>query len=196
MVERTEPLRQDIDAIRDSMTQNLEQIESKVKGTVDTTVEQVKRTFDLQQQVSDHPWAALGVAFAAGYALGNMGGSDAASAYQPGEPMPYYSTEPSRERPEHDEKLADHEAAKRSYARSAPQRPQNSFLSGVFDQFSGELNMITSAAIAAGVAMLRDSIKEGLPQFGQEYERARQQVHNNEPASSELKSLYTNGTLP
>lgn len=194
MVERTEPIRQDIDAIRDSMTQKMEQIESKVKGTVDTTVEQVKRTFDLQQQVSERPWAALGLAFAAGYVLGTMGG-DAEPEYRPGEPMRYYG-DAQHERSNKDEQASNNEAGRPSYARSAPPRPQNNFIAGIFDQFGGELNTITSAALSAGVAMLRDSIKEGIPQFGQEYEKARQQTLSNEPASSELRPLFNNGTLP
>ena len=37
MDQRTEPIRQDIDAIRDSMTDKIEQIETKIKGTVEDT---------------------------------------------------------------------------------------------------------------------------------------------------------------
>ena len=55
--------------------------------------------------------------------------------------------------------------------------------------------MISNAAIAAGVGMLRDSIKDTLPQFSQEYERARQQTLSNVSGSSERDSASTKSTL-
>ena len=195
MAEGTEPIRQDIDAIRDSMTQKMEQIESKVKGTVDTTVEQVKRTFDLQQQVSERPWAALGIAFAAGYMLGTLGDGDSEPEYRPSEPMRRYTAESAREqadRKEQDDRPASYNANANRIERP---RQQDSFLAGIFDQFGGELNMISNAAIAAGVGMLRDSIKDILPQFSQAYERARQQTLSNVSGSSERDSASTKSIL-
>jgi len=72
---RTEPIKQDIDTIRESMTGKMEQIESKIKGTVEDTTESLKRGLDVKYQVGEHPWAALGTALLAGYALGSMGSS-------------------------------------------------------------------------------------------------------------------------
>lgn len=98
----TEPIRQDIDHIRESMTDKMEQIEAQIKGTVSDTTETLKRSLDVKYQVSQHPWAAVGVAVLAGYALGSMGGSDdSPSTYRyrddfrhnesrGGEPMRYY----------------------------------------------------------------------------------------------------------
>src|SRR5690349_12882221 len=76
MDQRTEPIRQDIDNIRDQMTEKIAAIEDKVKGQVNDTVENVKQAFDIKQQVGDHPWAALGVSLLAGYVLGTLGDSD------------------------------------------------------------------------------------------------------------------------
>jgi ElaB/YqjD/DUF883 family membrane-anchored ribosome-binding protein len=75
MDQRTEPIRQDIDAIRDSMTYKIEQIESKIKGTVEDT----RRMVDIKYQVSQRPWAALGVSLLVGYTLGSIGGDDTPS---------------------------------------------------------------------------------------------------------------------
>lgn len=102
----TEPIRQDIDHIRESMTDKMEQIEAQIKGTVSDTTETLKRSLDVKYQVSEHPWAALGVAILAGYALGSMGGSSSSSSpstyryrddfqhneFRGGEPMRYYGT--------------------------------------------------------------------------------------------------------
>src|SRR5215216_6244870 len=86
MDQRTEPIRQDIDSIRDSMTNKIEQIESKIKDTVDDT----RRMVDIKYQVSQRPWAALGVSLLVGYTLGSIGGSDTRSRPQRGEPFRYY----------------------------------------------------------------------------------------------------------
>jgi len=76
MDQRTEPIRQDIDALRDSMTDKMGQIEAKVKSTVDDTTETVKRAFDIKGQAAERPWAAVGLSLLAGYVLGSMGGSN------------------------------------------------------------------------------------------------------------------------
>jgi ElaB/YqjD/DUF883 family membrane-anchored ribosome-binding protein len=151
MAEGTESIRQDIDAIRGSMTDTMEQIESRVKGTVDTTVENVKRTFDVKQQISDQPWAALGIAVVAGYMLGSMGSdseSDSAPAYM---------------------------SAPDSLAKAAPASTPNKpgILDDVIDQFGDELNVLKSAAIAMAVTMVRDTIAQNMPQLAKMYQRAQ-----------------------
>src|SRR5215207_619618 len=86
MDQRTEPIRQDIDSIRNSMTDKLEQIETKIKGTVDDT----RRMVDVKYQVSQRPWAALGVSLLVGYTLGSIGGDDRNAEPQRGETLRYY----------------------------------------------------------------------------------------------------------
>src|SRR5437868_13888237 len=93
MDQRTEPIRQDIDSIRDSMTDKMEQIESKIKGTVEDT----RRMVDVKYQVSQRPWAALGASILIGYAIGSIGGDDTPAQPQRGETMRYYG-EPSDDR--------------------------------------------------------------------------------------------------
>src|SRR5215211_1513592 len=89
MDQRTEPIRQDIDSIRDK----LEQIESKIKGTVEDT----RRMVDVKYQVSQRPWAAMGVSLLVGYTLGSIGGNDTRAQPQRGEPFRYYG-EPNDDR--------------------------------------------------------------------------------------------------
>ena len=94
MDQGTEPIRQDIDAIRESMTDKIEQIETKIKGTVEDT----RRMVDIKYQVSQRPWAALGVSLLVGYTLGSIGGDHKREQPQPqrGESFRYY--EPHDER--------------------------------------------------------------------------------------------------
>lgn len=80
MDQGTEPIRQDIDQIRASMTDKMERIEARIKGTVDETTHSVKRMVDVKHQISEHPWTALGISILAGIALGSMGESDSSHA--------------------------------------------------------------------------------------------------------------------
>src|SRR5436190_14331211 len=105
MDQRTEPIRQDIDSIRDSMTDKIEQIETKIKGTVEDT----RRMVDIKYQVSQRPWTALGISLLVGYTLGSIGGDDTHTQSQRGEPFRYYE-QPHNDRAhlghEHDNSLA------------------------------------------------------------------------------------------
>lgn len=172
MSEETDAIRQDIASVRESMTDKIEQIESKVRGTVDTTVEQVNRLFDVRQQVHDRPWAALGVAALVGFAAGSMGGSK--SAHNRSSADTYYG---------YGNRSYGQPAAYGSgpYARHQPDR-SNDMMHELGDRFGNELRLITSAAMAAGVNMLRDTIKQSVPNFEQEYAKVRQDEHTRERA--------------
>ncbi|MBC8078698.1 MAG: hypothetical protein H7Y32_21660 [Chloroflexales bacterium] len=226
MDQRTEPIKQDIDNIRDSMTEKLSAIEDKVKGTVDETVEKVKgqvtdtvetvkQAFDIKQQVGDHPWAALGVSLLAGYVLGTLGDSDSDNNTQ------YRADYSKHDQPRYQYAGADYSKSEGSaasgynssaYSSSAPssgyvsgpaqsspgsynsfaqpQSKQGGFLNDLLGQFGGELDTIKTAAISSLVAMVRDTIKDAVPQFGQEYERVRQQ-HDDTPSSDSDATLNT-----
>jgi ElaB/YqjD/DUF883 family membrane-anchored ribosome-binding protein len=70
MAEGTEPIREEIAALRDSMSATVAQIESQVRTTLDEKVEQVHRVTDLRHLIADHPWQAMGLAVAVGYLIG------------------------------------------------------------------------------------------------------------------------------
>lgn len=185
MVEGTESIRQDIDAIRGSMTDTMGQIESRVKGTVDTTVENVKRTFDVKQHISDQPWAAMGIAVVAGYVLGSFDSGSSSS-----QPMPNYSSYNAATTD-----TSSYSGNGQSSA-SAPRKP--GLLADVMDQFSDEINMLTSAAVTMAVGMLRDTVQQNLPQLGQAYERTKQErqgsPYPNDTAQTSVSSPYADTT--
>jgi hypothetical protein len=180
MDQRTEPIRQDIDAIRESMTDKMEQIESKIKGTVEDT----KRMVDVKYQVSEHPWAALGAAVLVGYALGSMGGESSAAQPSAGTAFRYYP-EPADER-----RHATAERAERVQysAMASSQQPNRASEPGLIDQlksqFGDEIDMLKAAAMTSLVGLVRDTIRQNLPALNQEVERLRGErgQSNNAPA--------------
>jgi len=204
---RTEPIRQDIDNIRDQMTEKIAAIEDKVKGQVNDTVENVKQAFDIKQQVGDHPWAALGVSLLAGYVLGTLGDSDSdepqyrydynkhdqgryqfagsehskdQSNYTGGYNTNAYSSNAGSGYVSSGYSSGPAQSSPASYSGFAQQQKSGGFLNDLMGQFGGELDTIKTAAISSLVALVRDSIKDMLPQFSQEYDRVRQQ-HEDTP---------------
>lgn len=158
MEPQLEPIKQDIDDIRESMVAKIEAIEDKVKGTVEDTVEKVKgsvedtvetvrQAFDIKQQVGNHPWAALGIAVVAGYVLGSVSDDDTnASSYR------FASS--------------DGPAQQGSGGRG--------FFGDFLDQFGDEIDTIKTAAIASAVAMGREVVGDALPGFRNAYQQAQQ----------------------
>jgi hypothetical protein len=169
MDQGTEPIRQDIDAIRDSMSDKMEQIESKIKGTVEDT----RRMVDVKYQVSQRPWAALGASILIGYALGSIGGDDTPAQPQRGEPFRYYA-EPDDDRARqvrerypsfHDTSLARNDGARRA--------AQPGFVDQIMDQFGDEIQLLKAAAITSVSGLIRDMVRQNLPALNQEVERVR-----------------------
>jgi len=217
MDQRTEPIRQDIDHIRDQMTEKIAAIEDKVKGQVNDTVENVKQAFDIKQQVGDHPWAALGVSLLAGYVLGTLGDSDSdepqyrydynkhdqgryqfASSdhskdqgnYTGGYNTNAYSSNAGSGYVSSGYSSGPAQSSPASYSGFAQQQKSGGFLNDLMGQFGGELDTIKTAAISSLVALVRDSIKDMLPQFSQEYDRVRQQ-HEDTPVRESDATLNT-----
>lgn len=76
-------IRQEIDAKRDDATQKIDQLQAQVidtgeqlraqaQGVVDDSIQTVKQSLDVRQQIEQRPLLSLGVALAAGFALGGM----------------------------------------------------------------------------------------------------------------------------
>lgn len=183
MVERTEPIRKDIEATRASMTDKMEQIEGQVREKVDSTVSQARQALDLRHQVNERPWVAIGAALAFGFVVGSLGGNDTeAPSAQPGQPMRYY-TQP------------DQRATEDRQSNSRPQTSDthsntgsNNEMSGAIAQITGpireELSMMGIAAVRSAMRALRESLQESIPQFESEY-RAMQSEHDDDEPHSE-----------
>jgi len=120
------------------MTDKIEQIESKIKGTVDDT----RRMVDIKYQVSQRPWAALGVSLLVGYTLGSIG-SDSESRTQPqrGEPFRYYD-------PSHDDRARasrEYEADMRHSSYTSRADTQRAAQPGMLDQIMEQFGDVSAA---------------------------------------------------
>ncbi|GAB4423418.1 MAG: hypothetical protein OHK0015_00990 [Chloroflexi bacterium OHK40] len=186
MAEGTEPIRKDIDHLRDSMSETLEQIEGRIRGTVDNTVGQVRQVFDVRHQVSERPWLSLGLALAAGYLVGTMSGGDRPEPRygQPGQPMRYYAEPGERHegaRPAEAARTvapgASSAAAGIAGGQHGDHAGQGSYQGGLFarlaDPLGDELQAIAAAAMRSAFRTLRESLQGNIPHFDAEYRRAR-----------------------
>ncbi len=181
MDQRTEPIRQDINSIRDSMTDKLEQIENKIKGTVDDT----RRMVDVKYQVSQRPWAALGVSLLVGYTLGSIGGDDTHAQPQRAESFRYYgesSDDRARSGRERDTDGRNAAAWQPSDTRRAA---QPGMLDQIMEQFGDEFQLLKAAAITSVIGLVRDAVRQNLPGVDQELGRLRsQQGQSSTPAAT------------
>jgi len=169
MDQRTEPIRQDIDSIRDSMTDKLEQIETKIKGTVEDT----RRMVDLKYQVSQRPWAALGVSLLVGYTLGSIGGDDRRAEPKRGETVRYYAERNDDRAHSVRERDTDARAATFTQHTDTRRAAQPGMLDQIMDQFGDEFQLLKAAAITSVIGLVRDAVRQNLPALDQELSRLR-----------------------
>jgi ElaB/YqjD/DUF883 family membrane-anchored ribosome-binding protein len=199
MDQGTDTVRKDIDATRDSMTVKMEQIEAKVRGTVDdvrtsvdSTVENVKenikQTLNLQDQVNERPLVMVGGSILAGFLLGALiggGGDDT--------PRSYSTSGAHRD-----------QDRTPTYGATGYSRSQKGSGAGFFDQFSDELETIKTAAMNTLGSLAREWMNENIPQFGEEFDRARRRRESqyqaadmaiNRPSTTETSDYHV-GTSP
>ncbi len=142
-------MRQEIDCTRSAMADKLEALEDRVMDTVQSaqetvedsiqlakdTVATVKRTFDIKHHVEQHPWLMVGGCVLAGLALGSL-----------------------FHRIRRNGSFDTAAPPPRSHSTSA-NRP------GFFDQFHEEIDKVEGMAIGYVMGLVRDSIKDAVPQL-------------------------------
>jgi len=65
----------DVTEVVDTVKDNIQETVAAVKENINETVESVKETFNINDKIRQHPWIALGGAFAAGFAGAMLVGS-------------------------------------------------------------------------------------------------------------------------
>jgi ElaB/YqjD/DUF883 family membrane-anchored ribosome-binding protein len=149
-------MREEIDSTRAAMADKLESLENRMIGTVQSakdtvensiqsakdTVASVKQTFDIPHQVEQRPWTMVGGCFLAGLALGCLvprGRRQSSNA--PSAPS-----------------ANGHAATPR-----LPAEPPSQL--GVLEPFREEIDKVKGIAIGYVMGLVRDSIKESVPQM-------------------------------
>jgi len=162
------------------MTDKIEQIETKIKGTVEDT----RRMVDIKYQVSQRPWAALGISLLVGYTLGSIGGDDTHAQAQRGEPFRYYD-EPNDGRMR-SARERDTDSRGASFAQHADKRrvAQPGMIDQIMDQFSDEFQLLKAAALTSVIGLVRDTVRRNLPALDQELGRLRSEQGDNSSSTS------------
>jgi len=152
------------------MTDKMEQIEAKIKGTVEDT----RRMVDIKYQVSQRPWAAMGASMLIGYAIGSIGGGeDTPSKPHRGETVRYYDQlSDDRSRTMHDRETQYRSASATQY-QDTHRQSNRGFVDKIMDQFGDEIELLKGAALASVTGLIRDTIHRNLPALQQEVDRLR-----------------------
>jgi hypothetical protein len=175
------------------MTDKLEQIETKIKGTVEDT----RRMVDVKYQVSQRPWAALGVSLLVGYTLGSIGGGDDTRAKpQPGEALRYYGE--ARDDRARSSRENDTDSHRTAFTQPADTRhkAQPGMLDQIMDQFGDEFQLLKAAAVTSVIGLVRDAVRQNLPGLDQELGRLRSEQGGNSAASSASARATNTARIP
>jgi ElaB/YqjD/DUF883 family membrane-anchored ribosome-binding protein len=89
-------VRETVSGASETVTSTVEGVKEVVE-TVSDTVSSVTETFNISKQVEEHPWAALGIALAAGFVAGQLFGGSSSPAPAPQsqpQPQPLPNLEP------------------------------------------------------------------------------------------------------
>jgi ElaB/YqjD/DUF883 family membrane-anchored ribosome-binding protein len=171
-------IHQKIDETRSALTDKLETLENQVRDTVETakasvvetidtvkssvqeTVATVKRTFDLSYQVDRHPWGMVGGSVLVGFLAGTMWNRRSQAHHVPGPRRMPVST------------FTDGPGLGTSTASSAVSQPEKPGIVGrLFQRFGPEIEQAKQVAIGAAMALVRDLIKQSVPQFAPHVDR-------------------------
>jgi hypothetical protein len=127
------------------------------------TVATVKRNFDIRYQVEQHPWAVVGGGFLVGLALGGLllrvRQRSRQSPNRPAGNETSLTGSPRRFSEQRSNDSFDTAAQPPRPPATAANRP------GVFGRFHEEIDKVKGMAIGYVMGLIRDSIKDGVPQM-------------------------------
>lgn len=176
MDQTTDAIRQDIDATRDSMTDKIELIESRVKEQVDDTVQSVKGVFDIREHVDQRPWLSLGTSLVVGAVIGSLDRPDA---------RPYDRWRDDNWRAPGTSGYGDRGQGASSMFAQAPAAIAE-VRDQVVDRIGDELDVVKVALVATLADMARDWLNNQLPEFGTQFERALNERRGSTPVPAPM----------
>lgn len=169
MDQRSDHIRQDIESTRASLDDKLDALETKAR-----------QTFDLNHQVAERPWMALGAAVAAGYVLGSLGGESDLPQRWHGQPVT--TTDYNQH------------AYQQTNTVSHPSEP--SATDRIMSHFDDEIEMLKSAAISTITTMLHDAIRQYVPQISQQMDRLERERGQGSYGASQGQGSYSASRTP
>lgn len=153
----------------ENVKNTVENTVENVKDTIESTFETVRETFDLRLQTERHPWAMVGLSVGTGYVLGSLIPST----------RTLYSAAPSLSDMA-SSSVSSSSSSAPSYQRAVsslpPEPRQPGLLSRLLDQFQPEIQQLKGVAIGAAAAMVRDLLKERVPDSLQPH--VQEMIHN------------------
>jgi ElaB/YqjD/DUF883 family membrane-anchored ribosome-binding protein len=173
----SDKMREEIDCTRFDLAGKLEALEDQVMGTVQSaqetvedsiqmakdTVATVKRTFDIKHHIEQHPWVAVGGCFLAGLALSalfpRVYRRPRQTLDRPAGKPTAFPTSPA---------LSAEQRGDGSFAGAAPQSQDQAAAPsrpGMLDLFDDEIDKVKGMAIGYVMGLVRDSIKDTVPQL-------------------------------
>jgi len=175
-------IRAEIDDTRSAITTKLEALEEQVvgtmqsakesvqetietvRGTVEDTVSTVKETLDVRLQVQRHPWAMVGGSWVAGLVVGAVVGGARHRRRMPMDRLASYAASDKHHQEAVDrlQKPTVRNVADNGSRTEQPPEP------GLFDRFHGEIEQVKGLAIGMALGLVRDVIKQNLPQLEQQ----------------------------
>jgi len=125
---------------------------------LDTLESKARQTFDLNHQVAERPWMALGAAVAAGYVLGSLGSNEPEQSW-------------------HGQPITTNGSTQQTSDTASQPSSGDRFLA----PFDDEIALLKTAAVTTLTNFLHDVIKEYVPALG---EQLRSTTQNDAPASN------------
>jgi ElaB/YqjD/DUF883 family membrane-anchored ribosome-binding protein len=173
--QNADEMRQEINRTRSALADKLEALEDRVMDTVASaqatvhdsiqtaqdTVATVKRKLDIRYQVAQHPWGMVGGSFVVGLALGGLFPRVQRRSRQALNRLTGVETPPAGR-----SRLVAEQRNNGSLDTVAPV-PHSMSVNrpGFFDQFQEEIDNVKGMAIGYVMGVVRDSIKEAVPQL-------------------------------
>jgi len=150
-----------VDDTVEKVKETVDDTVGKVKGTVNDTFARVKRTIDLRYQLDRHPWLMFGGAVAAGYVLGSLGSGGSSRRDHDTE----HATAASRP-------AGTYTYSEASYPASPAGPGQPGMWEGLRHRLRDETGVLLSATITGVTELLRNLLRESVPQLGPYLEKA------------------------
>jgi len=146
-----------VETVRDSV--------ESVKDSVQDTVGAVKETFDVNRQMDHHPWIMLGGAFTLGYVAGRMLPdlpTTAAASAEPQSGGPKGQTTGDGNGYHHQPAVRE-PAMSPAYAHPSEPPREASWLHGLAQSLTPEIDKLKGLALGAALGFVRDYLRKSVP---------------------------------